>query len=658
MKKSLCFLLVLCFFGMVQAEPVSKDYAAQIALNYFKHYAPSRIQDYTISNTGEYLYQGQTTMYLFNFTSGGFVLLAADDACIPILGYSSEGSLKVAEMPANVKAWLDDYSREIDVILDAGLSNAGTKNEWTRIYNNDFTKDIAAVTPLLSTTWDQGCYYNASCPYDAGGDCSHALTGCVATATAQVMKFWNYPTTGLGSHSYSDPTYGTQSANFGTTTYQWASMPANVTTTNTAVATLMKHCGVGVDMSYGVSGSSATTADVPYALINYFRYDASATYKYKSSYTAAGWISLLKAELDAARPVIYRGDDGSSGHAFVCDGYNNSNYFHFNWGWSGYADGYFVIGSLNPGTYAFNSANAAVIYISPPGTQFNCNTAATLACIPSFSGTTVGGNSVVDLYSCSSWDESGPEKIHTITTTTSGNISATLSNISVDLDVFILSGCDKSSCVASGDVTATYASAPAGTYYVVVDGSGGVSGSYTLTFSYPGMGTGTPVSNFTTNPTSIHQGASIHFMDQSTNTPTSWTWTFGDGAMSTLQNPYHTYTSAGTFTAKLKASNSCGNNTKTKTIVVVNTSGTDEMAFDETLKLMPNPASNSFEVSYERGFKPGTTLDIADVSGKIVKHFVLNEMNNHVDISDLVQGFYVVKIQSGSMTCVKKIVKL
>ena len=120
-----------------------------------------------------------------------------------------------------------------------------------------------------------------------------------------------------------------------------------------AVATLMYHCGVSVDMNYGPS-SGAVSSKVPSSLVEYFRYAPSATYKTKESYTLDQWVALLKSELDESRPLFYAGnymdnEGNTGGHAFVCDGYRSDDYFHFNWGWGGSRDGYFAIGALNPG---------------------------------------------------------------------------------------------------------------------------------------------------------------------------------------------------------------------------------------------------------------------------------------------------------------------
>jgi hypothetical protein len=189
---------------------------------------------------------------------------------------------------------------------------------------------------------------------------------------AQVMKYWNHPVQGTGFHSYNHPNYGTLSANFGSTTYNWASMPNRLTSTNTAIATLMYHCGVSVDMNYGVRESGAQTLDVANALKTYFGYVNTLSGVRRSNYSETQWINLLKTELNANRPVQYAGTGSGGGHSFVCDGYDNNDFFHFNWGWAGRSDGYFNVNLLNPGAIGtgggaggFNASQRAIIGVQP-----------------------------------------------------------------------------------------------------------------------------------------------------------------------------------------------------------------------------------------------------------------------------------------------------
>jgi PKD repeat protein len=369
MIKKLFFTIAILFFGTLMfANTVTMDVAKTVATNWYKHNVQNGVTDYSIGDSYETKYNGVTTFYTFIFNSGGFVMVPADDIILPIIGFSAEGTQSRYNIPENAQAFFDDYSREIIKNLDAGTSNASTIDEWNKILNDQFTKSPLAVTPLCVTTWDQMSPYNNLCP-------SGVPTGCVATGMSQIMKKWNYPTTGVGTHSYTHPVYGVQTANFGATTYAWASMinsysGGSTAAQKTAVATLMYHAGVSVNMNYAAGGSGAYNTDVPGALINYFAYQPSAEAKQRSSFpTDATWDALIKAEMDQGRPCLLAGDNAGaagSGHEFVCDGYNVPvNHFHINWGWSGSFNGYFYLTALNPSTDNFSSDRQATIRIRP-----------------------------------------------------------------------------------------------------------------------------------------------------------------------------------------------------------------------------------------------------------------------------------------------------
>ena len=306
-----------------------------------------------------------------------FVIVAADDCVQPILAYSMDNTFGTEPMPDNVGFWLRGYDEQIALaIAQNAVPTRQAAQDWEMLKSckNVQLRATAAVAALLKTTWNQSSPYNNLCP-------SGCPTGCVATAMAQVMNYWKYPTKGIGSHSYeyTHTTYGIQEADFGATTYDWSNMrdsySYNATNAQrTAVATLMRHCGVSIDMNYGPNGSSAQTAKVALALKDYFNYDDDLYYAMRDDYTDSEWIALLKAELDAStpRPVQYQGFDtgAASGHSFVLDGYDNNNRFHVNWGWGGSSDGWFTVDNLRPGSYNFSAAMQAAIFgVRPPQSE-------------------------------------------------------------------------------------------------------------------------------------------------------------------------------------------------------------------------------------------------------------------------------------------------
>ena len=386
--------LVLMVAMPMFAERVTPETARKVATTFLNNNGAKANQLTDLTKAAEF-----SNLYIFN-AEQGFVVMAADDCVQPILGYSLTGKFVVENMPDNVSNWFQGYNDEIQYAIDSKMkASSETEKLWKELTegNAKAGRATAVVNALVQTQWDQnGVYYysggqlqifelyNNLCPYDyTAGE--RTVTGCVATAMAQIMKYWDYPSQGIGSHSYTPsnrPDLGVQSANFGETTYQWSDMPNKLTMTSTttqinAVATLMYHCGVSVNMMYDISansGSGAYSEDIPYALNHYFNYKPTANIQYRDSYTTNVWMNMLKTELDAGRPIQYSGS-GSGGHAFICDGYDSSNKFHFNWGWSGSNDGYYELSNLNPGSggaggggYVFNNNQSAIFGIEPGST--------------------------------------------------------------------------------------------------------------------------------------------------------------------------------------------------------------------------------------------------------------------------------------------------
>ena len=310
--------------------------------------------------------------YVFQINQNkGWVLVSANDKVKPILGFSFSGTYSENNRPPALISLIEEYKEQIKYIIKNNIS-AGPEiiNEWSYYASKNFLsiKNVKYVGPLVSTQWNQDCYYNANCPYDVAagpGLCYHCPTGCVATAMAQIMKYWNHPQQGNGSHGYNSD-YGYEYANFGNTTYNWASMPNSVNSSNSSVAELMYHCGVSVEMDYGPTSSSASTSDVEDALEDYFYYSTSADVKDRTWYSTSAWKNMIINEIDNNRPMQYRGANywNNGGHSFICDGYLG-DYFHFNWGWGGSYDGWFDIDDLEPGGYNFKYNHKMIIGIEP-----------------------------------------------------------------------------------------------------------------------------------------------------------------------------------------------------------------------------------------------------------------------------------------------------
>ena len=346
---------------LAHADPVGQQRAARVAECFLATAVGSKTSAQL--EPAQWQYEG---LYLFTCPQGGWIVVSADDCAHPVVAYSVTGTFNPQQMPAAMQNIMDEYNREIAYIATV----RGPRNEeWRQIESGNYvftsTKDDESeVGPLLTTAWFQRSPYNMLCP-------SGCMTGCVATAMAQVLKYWNYPAFGEGSHSYTDDTgYGPLSADFGNTRYDWTHMPDRLTSSSSsveknAVATLMYHCGVSVNMHYNVAESGSTNVRALDAFKTYFRYNSNLRYLSKGQRSNEEWTDTLIAELRHHRPILYGGSGPAGGHSFVCDGFNAQRFLHFNLGEAGEGDGYYRIGAINYGAYSFNQSNDAVLGIEP-----------------------------------------------------------------------------------------------------------------------------------------------------------------------------------------------------------------------------------------------------------------------------------------------------
>ncbi len=390
MKKFTIALLLLVAIGFsAMADKVELKEATKVAQNFLLQ--SSRYDGQTGVNLSEVFeintpsqfipgeMETTTLLYIFDIDSeGGIILVSGDDVASPILGYTFTGNYEPENLPYSFRKWIEGYKNHIMWAIENEVEATEEVDKlWSELLVGEYEQDNKRLNPLCTTTWNQSPYYNAQCP---GG----SVTGCVATAMAQVMKYWDHPSQGTGMHSYNHPNYGTLSANFGATTYQWSQMPNSISSNNDAIATLMYHCGVSVDMNYSpdVSGAWVVEDDSPVcsesAFKNYFGYSSSLHGEKRDWYSTSQWLQMLYADLDAGRPLVYAGFGSGGGHAFVCDGYDAGDYFHFNWGWGGYYDGYFHIDALDPGgtgtgggTGGYNSGHQAIFDMVPEQTSSN-----------------------------------------------------------------------------------------------------------------------------------------------------------------------------------------------------------------------------------------------------------------------------------------------
>lgn len=369
MKKTLLLLTILiCCANQIFARQLSPNEALQRANSTTAQQSKDSFISTASLVSKPVFTAADNEMTFFYVFAGendkGYMIVSADDTAAPILGYADNGTFDADNMPANMKAFLEDYKTEMTWAAKNGISTYATTTRATR----------SAIAPLLKTTWDQGHPYNLLCPSDNGGKC---YTGCVATAIAQIMNYHKWPTKGIGSNTYTPEGFSKSvTADFGATTYDWDNMLNTYTgnetdTQKNAVATLMYHCGVASFMDYSSSGSGTIAAYAMMALINNFNYDKSLVYHPRVCFKMDEWEELIYNNLANIGPVYYDGVNDEGGHAFVCDGYKDG-YFHINWGWSGMSDGYFRLSALDPevqgaggSSSGYNIEQGALLNIQP-----------------------------------------------------------------------------------------------------------------------------------------------------------------------------------------------------------------------------------------------------------------------------------------------------
>ena len=352
MKKTLLILMAFVFAVItIQARPVSQETAQRLAQSFVKANFEFTRQsaDLSLINTA-FSDRGEACYYVFNVGTTGFVIMAADDAVRPLIGYSDRGTFNPNDMAPALADYLEKTRLGIMAEAQRGQGNAEVKADWAlleqcgRLVSRHGGR---ADEYLVETTWNQNYPYNYFCPEDQSGPGGHCYAGCVATAAAQVMKYWDHPLQGQGSYTYvpeTNPQYGPQTANFGETTYDWENMPNSISASSPqveieAVAQLIYHVGVSVDMNYKPSGSGAVTGRLCETMPAYFFYTDQMLNLYREDYSHEAYMQLVIDAIDMDWPMVHRG----GGHAYVLDGYNDNDMVHFNWGWSGSSDGWFNI---------------------------------------------------------------------------------------------------------------------------------------------------------------------------------------------------------------------------------------------------------------------------------------------------------------------------
>ncbi|SHL23243.1 C10 family peptidase [Xylanibacter ruminicola] len=392
MKRQLLLLLLVLMTAGVWAQQISEEQARNRALKYLSNNAPAKTRGLNVGMDRKTVTAktGAKSIYAFNLDGGGFVIASGDSRALPVLGYSATGSIDWDRMPDNMRAWLKSY--------DQAMATLGNTKEFTDGVSRHGQKTRApreAIGPLLKTQWNQiEPYWNDTPPYDGANPDwkgQPSATGCVATAMAMVMNYYQWPKEACTEIPAYDFTTAHENVEkvwhidaLPPTTFDWDNMLDNYVTPEgiigtpeqqKAVAKLMRYCGQGVRMKYSPVGSLSFNQLAAAALVKYFGYQNTAQDRHRICYSIDGWEDLIYSELVNGRPVLYGGESDAGGHGFVCDGYDGNGLFHINWGGGGIYDAYFSLSVLNlfdtPGAGAgsrgigFSINQDAVIGIQP-----------------------------------------------------------------------------------------------------------------------------------------------------------------------------------------------------------------------------------------------------------------------------------------------------
>ncbi|MEI3468143.1 MAG: C10 family peptidase [Bacteroides intestinalis] len=368
MRCTLLFLFILLTSRLL-ADNVTAEQAHALAADFFKTNVQTRNtstspqlqlvwdgEDLSTRSTGNL-----PAFYVFNNTDRkGFVIIAGDDVAMPVLGYSFTDNFVVDGMPSNLKSWMNGLKEQINRARETGLNASDVVSKAWRGLSDMTTGDV--VKQYETAKWDQLSPYNLLCPEI---NRIRTVTGCVATAVAILMRYYQWPDVGTGTlpaYSYTVNINGREISQtvpertLGNT-YAWSNMPleydwSSSEVTENEVATLMYDCGVMAQAEFNIAsagGTGAATLTAVRGLAEYMKYDKSMLCLRREWYSDTEWIQMLENEIMTVGPVLYGGATLSNeGHQFILDGYTTENYFRVNWGSSGHSNGFFLISALNP----------------------------------------------------------------------------------------------------------------------------------------------------------------------------------------------------------------------------------------------------------------------------------------------------------------------
>lgn len=371
MKKFVLTLFLLMVGTiLLQARPIDRSLAMSAAQKFVAtQFASERALP-------ELVYTGvDETFFVYNVGNHSFVIIAGDDAHRPVIAYSDESSFDASNIPPALTYYLDGVAECIQR-LHHSVASPQVAAEWASLLEHGrlaSSYKARGTGYFCQTKWDQSYPYNYCCPEDPNGSGGRAIVGCLATAMSQLMRFWAYPTQGIGDHCYYHEDYGQICADFGNTTYDWDNMPDVLSSNATeaemlATGTLCFHCGVTIDMGYGPDGSGGASGPIPGVMHEYFNYSDAIVQLSRNDFETEVWKTMVREQFDMGWPMYYGGCQDGGCHAFICDGYDDNDYFHFNLGWGGSSNGWYLIDDApytHPADAMFNFVPAEVYNQAP-----------------------------------------------------------------------------------------------------------------------------------------------------------------------------------------------------------------------------------------------------------------------------------------------------
>lgn len=560
MKKALLFFVFIAISLAIMAEHVDIEKASVVAVNWINHknQIEGNFIESTIKDSYAHVFDGKTVFYVFNMNPIGFVIVAADDAAIPIFGYSTDGVSSLEAFPPNMLGFVRSFELLISEISNENKTNEHTIQVWNDIINNTIltTTDRTNIENLVSSNWGQGDYfdglnYNAYCPQDPNGPNGRTIVGCSAVAMGQIMKYWGYPRRGSGSHSYTDPNYGLLSANFTLNDYSWQLMPDDESSDMTAL--LLYHLGVSVDTHYGPNESESNPAYTlaKNSLEQFWSYNPDMQVITRSNYSDLEWKNILISQLTAGNPVYYGArthqvpNPWDAAHAFICSGYrSSSDEFYFNFGDNGWYSCWFSFDAISFSGSTWNHHHSAIINIRPK-----------IGNVSGLSAQATASNHVLLNWNDDSNTGQAGSEYHIERKVGPGQWSQIGT-----VDTGETSYVDTGVTVPNTNYSYRVRSYHAAMFSNNVAYTGVVQSEYSnvTTIAIPLL------AEFSATPLSGQAPLTVTFTNQSVGPVNSYSWNFGDGNTSTQQNPTHVYNSPGTYTVSLTVTSGSATDTKTR----------------------------------------------------------------------------------------------